>query len=130
MVGVRCRHGQNLGCQTTQLSTCGLALMGPVMSSLPVAAGLHPARRPRAPWHQGAHSVGHIAPAVYLCQYEVQRLSKVLPIETIGGWGGDPGAFLSILAHHGRPSPVGQAGDWDQEWHVETAGDPDAALGV
>src|SRR5262245_24157608 len=55
----------------------------------------------RRRWHKGARSIGHIAPAVYLCQYEAQRLSKVLPIETIAGWGGDAGAFLSILAHHG-----------------------------
>ena len=81
-------------------------------------------------WHQGARPVGHILPAVFLClaQDHLERVHKALPIKAVASWGGDPGAFLAILAHHGRPVPIGQAGDHAHEWRAGADGDPVADL--
>jgi CRISPR-associated endonuclease/helicase Cas3 len=54
---------------------------------------------------RGAPTIGHVEQAVALLKIEDLRDSvyAVLPIEQMGTWGAYEEAFLSVIAHHGRP---------------------------
>ena len=49
---------------------------------------------------------------------------------TYGGLGGDPGAFLSVLARHGWPIDVKKSGNFADVWRADQDGDPVADLAV
>jgi CRISPR-associated endonuclease/helicase Cas3 len=54
---------------------------------------------------KGAPTIGHVVQAVALLRIEElqRRVLTALPIEQMSDWGAYEEAFLSIVAHHGRP---------------------------
>jgi len=60
----------------------------------------------QARWKADAPLVGHVAPAVALLYGGDEfgaHIERALPIRDLAAWGAFEQAFLSIIAHHGRP---------------------------
>lgn len=81
-------------------------------------------------WSAGAPIIGHITPAVALVQSErwQAQLFSALPFEDMYNWGADADAFLSVLAHHGRPVDAAPTDSFDEQWRPGPDGDPIANL--
>lgn len=88
----------------------------------------------RARLRQGAPPVGHIKQAVALPRLDELRdaVRKALPIEQMQSWGSYEEAFLSIVAHHGRPVDPNSiiAGDYRAIWMPGKDCDPVADLAI
>ncbi len=86
----------------------------------------------RKRWHAGADLIGHVRPAVALLAsgsefHEV--LFTALPFEQMCRWGAFDAAFMSIIAHHGRPESADAiVREWERSyrhlWKPGPDGDP------
>lgn len=89
----------------------------------------------QARWHADAPLVGHVAPAVALV-YGGDEFSadimRALPLAELADWGAFEQAFLSVIAHHGKPvDPQRLRNDRERYralWQPRRDDDPIAAL--
>jgi CRISPR-associated endonuclease/helicase Cas3 len=88
----------------------------------------------RQRWYEATPSVGHVAEAVALIHAGEEfgeRLFAALPLQEMADWGAFDHAFMSIIAHHGRPQVA--RSDWSRcraLWKPGPDGDPVAELSM
>jgi len=89
----------------------------------------------QARWHADAPAIGHVGPAlslIYCGEEFADQIKTALPISELSEWGAFEQAFLSVVAHHGRPmDPEKALEGWSRHcdyWQPRDGYDPFAAL--
>ena len=89
----------------------------------------------QARWHADAPAIGHVAPAlslIYCGEEFADQIQAALPLSELAEWGAFEQAFLSVIAHHGRPmDPEKAREDWSRYrdyWQSREGYNPFASL--